>query len=361
MRRCRANSARAAAVLAALLAACSGGDDDDAPRGEPPYERLSDYRFFDGPLADQRPRAGVLAYDVAAALWADGMGKDRFLALPEGTKATFDAGEDWGFPVGTTVIKTFWSADDRRAPDGPRRILETRLLIRGAGGWTGHTYVWNAEQTDAVRTIAGARIDVETLDEGGAPLTLDYLVPNTNQCANCHARDDVMHLLGPVGPQMNRTVEVDGARTNQLEWLAAQGLFDAPLPDLGGVAALADPAGDGPVEARARAWLHANCAHCHRPGGGGARSGLTLLAWEDDPTRYGVCKVPAAAGPGTGGHAHDIVPGDPDASILPFRIASTDPGIKMPELPNRTPDPLGLALVRAWIAEMPAQDCGEGP
>lgn len=357
MSRCRPSSL----VAIALVAACGGGDDDDdAARGTIPYETLGEYGLFEGAPADQQPSAGVVPYEVASALWADGMGKDRYIVLPEGGHATFDAGEDWVFPVGTIVVKVFWSAVDRREPDGPRRLLETRLLILGDAGWTGHTYVWNDEQTEAVRTIAGARLEVETLDETGAPLTLDYLVPNTNQCANCHARDDVIHLLGVVGPQLARTVERDGAPHEQLEWLAEQGLFDAALPDLGGIAALVDPVADGPVEPRARAWLHANCSHCHRPGGSGGRSGLVLLAWADDPDDFGVCKLPAAAGPGTGGHAYDIVPGDPDASILPFRIASTNPGIKMPELPNRLPDPLGLQLVRDWIAGMTPDDCGAG-
>jgi uncharacterized repeat protein (TIGR03806 family) len=343
-------------IAAAWLAACGGGDDGE-PTGQIPYELFSAYGLFERPLAEGRPREGVLRYEVASALWADGTGKDRFFALPEGTAVGFDPGEEWTFPAGTIVIKTFWSAEDRREPDGPRRMLETRLLILGSEGWRGHTYVWNDEQTDAVRTIAGTRLTVETIDEQGEPATLDYVVPNTNQCANCHERSDVMHLLGPVGPQMKRSVTIDGEAHDQLEWLAEQGLFDGPLEGVDDIEALDDPSGDAPLEDRARAWLHANCSHCHRPGGGGGRSGLVLLAWEDDPAHLGVCKVPAAAGPGTGGNSYDIVPGDPDASIIPFRMASTDPAIKMPELPNRVPDPLGLELVRAWIAGMPAHDC----
>jgi uncharacterized repeat protein (TIGR03806 family) len=346
-----------AAVLAALLAVACGGEDGGHDRGSLPYERLSDYDLFTGALSDQRPAAGVLPYQVASSLWADGAGKERFLALPPGGQATFSPDEDWGFPPGTIVVKTFWFPADRRQPDGPRRLLETRLLILGDGGWTGHTYVWNDEQTDAIRTVAGTRIDVETTDPEGAPESLDYLVPNTDQCANCHSRDDVMHLLGVVGPQTNRSIVVGGRTVNQLEWLADQGLFDGPLPDLGGVGALADPTVDGPVEPRARAWLHANCSHCHRPGGGAGRTGLVLLATEDDPTALGVCKLPSAAGPGTGGRFYDIVPGDPDASIMPFRIDSTDPAVKMPELPNRTPDPLGVQLVRDWIAGLTLPGC----
>jgi hypothetical protein len=118
-----------------------------------------------------------------------------------------------------------------------------------------------------------------------------------------------------------------------------------------------DPHGDAPLDARARSYLHANCSHCHRPGGGGGVSGLVLLEWEHDPNKNGVCKGPVAAGPGTGGFGYDIVPGLPEESIMIFRMGSTDPEIKMPELPNRIPDAEGIALVGAWIAAMQPPGC----
>ena len=60
-----------------------------------------------------------------------------------------------------------------------------------------------------------------------------------------------------------------------------------------------------------------------------------------------------AAGIGSGGLAFDIVPGQPDKSILVFRIASTHPGIMMPELGKRLVHDEGVALIREWIAAMP--------
>ena len=147
---------------------------------------------------------------------------------------------------------------------------------------------------------------------------------------------------------------------NQLELLAELGLFDAPLPATSGLPAFADPLGGAPVDARARAYLHANCSHCHRPGGGATNSGLVFLQWEETAAKYGVCKVPAAAGPGTGGHDYDIKPGLPDESIVVFRMNSLDPEIKMPELPNRVIDAKGVDLIREWIASLPAEPCG-GP
>lgn len=48
-----------------------------------------------------------------------------------------------------------------------------------------------------------------------------------------------------------------------------------------------------------------------------------------------------------------IVPGAPDASILLYRMESTDPGIAMPELGRATVHKEGVALVRQWIESMP--------
>ena len=42
-----------------------------------------------------------------------------------------------------------------------------------------------------------------------------------------------------------------------------------------------------------------------------------------------------------------------------YRMESTDPEIKMPELPTVTSDREGTALIRAWIAAMPRRPCNE--
>ena len=109
--------------------------------------------------------------------------------------------------------------------------------------------------------------------------------------------------------------------------------------------AFPDPDGAGPVEARARAYLSGNCAHCHRPGGkgGDSRPVRAPLPSEMNPSVYGVCKAPPAAGSGTGGHSLNIEPGSPATSIMIFRMSSTDPEVKMPELPNQVPDAKGMA------------------
>jgi hypothetical protein len=122
------------------------------------------------------------------------------------------------------------------------------------------------------------------------------------------------------------------------------------------LAAVDDPA-SGTVTERARAWLESNCAHCHQAGGHAQSTGLYLMADITEPRTLGVCKLPIAAGTATGGRQYGIVPGQPDASILVYRIESTNPGEMMPELGRSLVHAEGVAVVREWIAGMTEPPC----
>ena len=111
-----------------------------------------------------------------------------------------------------------------------------------------------------------------------------------------------------------------------------------------------DPA-DGTLAERARAYLETNCAHCHRPNGRAGFTSMWLTADQPEDFNLGICKHPIAAGIGSGGLTFDIVPGDPDQSILAFRMASA-------ELAKAIAHGEGVALVRDWISGLPG-DCLE--
>lgn len=354
----------AGVLLLLTTVACSDPEPDapSAPRpefelSELPYETLSEYGFFVGEMVLGEPAPGVIPYSVAAPLWADGAGKGRYFILPEGQTATVTERDEWEFPVGTVFIKSFFVEANRQAPGTELLTVETRLLVSEEDRWHSYIYRWNDEQTEATRIKAGADVRIPYVDASGASAEQLYIIPDENTCGSCHERDDVLRLLGPTTAQLNTPIERDGEMVDQLTWFEEQELLTAPLPDPSTLEAYADPAGDASLDARARAYLHGNCAHCHRPGGGGGSSGLKFFSWETDPSEYGVCKVPAAAGPGTGGNAYDIVPGHPERSIVVHRMDSTDPETKMPELPSLLADDFGVELITEWIAAMPEDDC----
>lgn len=330
-----------------LLAGCSAaGKGADGPDlaiilAADPAPVLSDYGLFSD-LAGAAPAQGVLPYDLINPLFTDHAAKHRFVFVPNGSAATFDETEVFAFPVGTVLVKTFAFAPDMRAPDEGAWRVETRLLIHKAEGWAAYPYVWNTAQTEAVYTPAGKRFDIETVSPDGAPLQLRYAVPNQNQCKTCHqaGRD-----IAPIGPKARHLAQ-DGQLTRWSEAGVLEGLPEGVAGEPFAFDASA------PLDARARAWLDINCAHCHKADGSASNSGLWLSATEESGARIGLLKHPAAAGRGSGGLKQVIVPGDPAASILLYRMASTEPGVAMPELGRSVSDPESLALIRDWIAAM---------
>jgi uncharacterized repeat protein (TIGR03806 family) len=159
--------------------------------------------------------------------------------------------------------------------------------------------------------------------------------------------------IGPKARHLNRDFSYAEGSENQLEhWTRTHALIGAPAPAQAPRLPVWNDPESGTLEARARAWLEINCAHCHSPDGPARNSGLNLLASQHDARAIGILKPPVAAGLGSGGLQFDIVPGEPDQSILVYRIASTHPGIMMPELGKRLVHEEGVALVRAWIAAM---------
>jgi uncharacterized repeat protein (TIGR03806 family) len=198
---------------------------------------------------------------------------------------------------------------------------------------------------------------VKWIQADGVERTNNYIIPNSNQCKGCHRQGETMLPIGPKARHLNGDFAYKDGTENQLaHWTRIGALTGAPPPaDAPRLAKWDDPS-SGTLDARARAWLEINCAHCHNPVGPARNSGLDLMASQGNPTAYGIDKSPVAAGRGSGGLRVDIAPGHPEQSILSFRIASTDAGIMMPELGKRMIHVEGVALIDEWIKSMsPAQ------
>jgi uncharacterized repeat protein (TIGR03806 family) len=325
-------------ALAALLA--------DAPAPS-----LDAYRLFTDEGA-RHANAGLTPYGLNTPLFSDYAEKTRYLYLPPGTKARYRATGALDLPVGATLVKTFAYPADFRRPDENVRFLETRLLIHRKSGWTALTYVWNAEQTHAVLKRAGARLDVSFVDAHGAQRQVDYAVPNANQCKECHSLSKEIAPIGVKARNLNGVFAYATGPENQLaHWTRAGILEGAPAPEKAPRTAVWDNPSE-PLEGRARAYLDGNCAHCHNARGMASNSGLFLDLEETNPSLIGVGKRPVAAGRGSGNLEFAIAPGQPDASILVHRMASTEPGVMMPELGRSLVHEEGLALVRDYIARM---------
>lgn len=311
---------------------------DTLIQGDTLPRSLGDFGFFiDG--AARVPDKRLIPYELNTPLFSDGADKLRFIYVPEGTAMEPDGEGLLQFPVGSAIIKTFafGEGDDQR-------YIETRVLLHRADGWLALPYKWNEEQTEAKLAVAGARLPIIT--PSGEEIS--YRVPNKNQCKSCHSKDGEVIPIGPKARNLSGEWLDQQINAHKISTIPAS--FDT-LPQWHDRADLAQV--DGGTEKLARAYLDVNCAHCHQPGGGASNSGLDLRWEQDDPHAIGIRKPPVAAGRGAGGHDVSILPGNPDESILAYRMSKTDPGIAMPELGKSTIDHDGLAVIRTWIAEMP--------
>ncbi|WP_044870787.1 SO2930 family diheme c-type cytochrome [Pseudomonas sp. LFM046] len=342
------------------------------PEGEAYPERLSDWgmlRRADGHL---QPAAQALAYDLNTPLFSDYAHKLRTVWMPPGQTARYGE-ERFDFPVGTVLTKTFYypkddhgrllknTRDDRDPASGldlaKVRLMETRVLVRQQQGWVALPYVWDETQQDAILEWAGASASLALRDEQGGTLAVDYQVPDANQCAGCHEErhGEGVQPLGPKARHLNRDLAYPEAVENQLQRWQRQGLL-AGLPKLESVprnALVAAPRTGEGLEQQARSYLDINCAHCHNPKGPARTSGLYLDPATPLGIPSGLCKQPVAAGKGSGDRLVDIHPGQPDASVLIYRVESTDPSVMMPELGRSTVHHEGLEVLTRWIAGLP--------
>jgi uncharacterized repeat protein (TIGR03806 family) len=375
-----------ALTAGAALAACG---DSSSPGGltgpvavdldAPPPTHLSAYNLFAWDAATGFAfNDRVVPYDVNTALFSDYALKQRAIYIPDGAAATYDPEHALDLPVGSVLVKTFYFPADLRAPGTDPQLIETRLMVRHSDGWHPLPYVWDADQRDAVLTPAGEVRAISFVDASGAPETANYLVPERNQCESCHAVQSApgaaleLVLIGVKARHLNRSYDYGGSIgvRNQLDHLVELGMLTgapaaADIPaaydfrpiEAGGVAAI----GPAEVETAARAYLDINCAHCHNPQGvQGMTSQLFLNHDSTDAFHLGACKRPGSAGTGNGGLTFDIVPGNPDASILYFRVDTSMVGAMMPLLGRSLTHVRGAELLHAWIAGMSPDSCS-GP
>lgn len=295
----------------------------------------------------------VVPFVLSTPLYSDGAIKRRTVHLPPGTAATYNDAGVLDFPDGTVFTKSFGFRADARDTSLPIQWLETRVQWRAQGAWNYMAYRWNDAGTDAVALPGGDVLQFSTIDADGVTQHPNYLVPSALQCQQCHAESGAVGPIGPKARLLNTDQTYGGSVENQLaHWSRIGILTGAPDPASAPKLPSASDPDAGTVEQRARAYMEINCGFCHNPAGNARASGLFLLSTVTDPVELGVCKRPGAAGPGAGGRRYDVVPGQPDASIIPYRLASTEPAVAMPQIGRSVVDAHGLALVTQWIAEM---------
>ncbi len=335
-----------------------------------------------GLFADTKSHAvapGVVKFEVNSPQWQDYATAEHFLAAP-GTAPVIDYPEkkqiegnvNWNwyrlhFPASTALVKTL-SLETERGDPASRRRVETQVLLFDGQYWHGYTYAWRDDQSDADLVPAeGSEKAIAVKDPvfAGGVRQQTWTFAGRSQCMQCH-HSWAEHTLGFNLEQLHR--DTDGV--NQLTKLVEAGVLERrardgkPLPaytaaDLKKERKLTNPAdATAKLDDRAKGYLHANCGHCHRFGGGGAVD-FELHAFADlaskklvdaKPTR-GTFDLPDAC---------VIAPGAPERSTLYYRMAKFGTG-RMPHVGAEFVDEAGVDLVGRWIAAMKGKETARPP
>lgn len=299
--------------------------DSNAGQGGFP-EQLSATGCVD-PTNPSQVVAAAVPFTPALAFWSDGVEKERFLALPDGTTLEVAADGDFTLPIGAVTIKHFrWQG----------QLFETRFFVRhNDGSYYGYSYEWNEAGTDA--TLVPAQGKDRSLPG------LQWSYPSTAQCFTCHS-DAAGRSLGLETRQLNTPGTYGAQRANQFNTLNHIGMLSGDTTALAAYVSPGIAAVD--IETRARSYLAVNCSNCHRPGGPGRGE---MDARFDTPfAQMGVCDQEPEHGDLDVAGSHVLTPGAHAQSVMWLRMSQRENKF-MPPIASKIADANGADLLAQWI------------
>jgi hypothetical protein len=190
--------------------------------------------------------------------------------------------------------------------------------VKSGEDWKAYSYVWNEDDSDAFYNPVGDILTASFVDKKGVAKSVDYAVPNKNQCKSCHNRDNIIRPLGPIVQNLDKDFSYPDGKMNQISKWQSVGYLAKDYVKKPNHKPLADWQDKSKsLEERSLAYLQVNCGHCHRENGSAHTTGLFLLTTMNDRKKLGICKTPVAAGKGAGNLKFGIQPGQPDALSTP--------------------------------------------
>ncbi len=351
-------------LLTTLNISCTDSDDEYVPVSPVtadltlvPYAKLSDYKFFEGDIKEMKPALNVLPYEPASSLFTDYASKKRFIWMPIGVNATYQADNKvLDFPVGTVLIKSFYYTTIQ--PGNTTRIMETRLMIRKTEGWKFYEYLWNDAQTDADLVTGldftnGSAKTITFNKPSGETITTDYRIPSESECFACHKINEIAIPIGVKPQNLNHSYTYGNVNKNILQKLVEQGYLDTYPLSIDSAIDYHDTT--KPIDLRLRSYLDANCAHCHQDQ---ARCYYRPIRFPFDQTNIdsniGIC-LPADE-PINPTLQKIIAPGNFSKSIMHYRLSSNDESERMPLLGRTIVHDEGVQLLEEYISSL-TQSC----
>ena len=310
--------------------------------------KLSDSGLFTS-VSDLQPAPGVIPYTINAEAWADHASAIRLAALPNDSQIA-NRGTEWTFPKDSVMVKTLTLEMKQGDPSSQRRI-ETQILHFDGSEWQPYTYQWNAEQTDATLVAAAGldqTFDVTDPDATGGVRKQTWRFAGRAECQRCHNKWSGS-VLSFNTPQLNKPIASGAADVIQLDLLTQLNLFEKPIPVENRPRLTGPHHTSATLDDRARAYLHANCSHCHRLHAGGAV--LSKMHFDLPLEKTDMLGVRPTQGTFGIHSAQVIAPGDPFRSVLLYRMAKLGGG-RMPHIGSSEVDRAGVELIANWIQQL---------
>lgn len=307
-------------------------------------------------LSPLRPATGVAQYTVAAEPWSDHASSERWIGVPDGATIATD-GREWRFPTNTVMVKTL-SLEKVAGDPQTRQYIETQTLHYDGHEWRPYTYAWNDEQTDAELVEVTGRDRLVEIRDPTAPNGMRHQLwryASRAECQRCHNpwsgpllgfRPE--NLVVHHGKQAANNTNTDDV-SSAIGASEMESLFHPHPPELSTDRLVNPHDSEASLEARARSYLHINCAHCHRANAGGA----VLSQMQRDLPLHEAALIAARPSQGDFGirGAEVIAAGDPTRSVLWYRMAKLGGG-RMPHIGSSEVDRNGLRLMHRWIEQL---------
>ncbi len=346
-------------LLSLVVFSCSNDDTleptDDDPivqvspvnynLAEFPYQTLSEYNFFKDNMSDLLPVYGVLPYKIISGLFIDYAKAKTFLWMPAGSKASYvNDYSVFDFPEGSVLITTHYF--ENVLPNQNTKMIETRLLIKKESEWMLVNYVWNEDQTEANFTTDGSYFNLDWLEDG-VVRNVNYKVPSYAECFTCHNKFDVIYPIGLKPQNLNHNIAFDDGIQNQLSKWVDFGYLENNYPS--NIVSTINWEDDSqPLELRVRSYFDINCAHCHSDEGYCNYRPMRFAFYRtDDQSKMGVCVDADEVFDAS--LTKIIEPGNPNRSILFYRISTVEESLRMPILARTLKHEEGVQLIEEWI------------